>query len=201
MKVANNRLSADGSKFGVKFVASPNIGAKIAPKYLIIHFTAGRDAASSIDWFKNPDAKASAHLVIDRANGEVTQMVDFNVTAWHAGKSKWKTINGLNSCSIGIELDNAGQLTKSGPQFLAWFKKAYPADDVFTATDAKGAETYWHEYGEAQIESLMEVASALHTVYKFTDILGHSDIAPGRKTDPGPAFPMGSFKSRILGRA
>jgi N-acetylmuramoyl-L-alanine amidase len=201
MKVANHRLQADGSKFTVGFTPSPNKGGAMSPKYLIIHFTAGGGAASSIEWFKNPAAKASAHLVIDRSNGAITQMVDFNTVAWHAGKSKWKTINGLNSCSIGIELDNAGQLTKSGAQFLSWFKKPYPADDVFTATDAKGNATHWHEYSEAQIAALLEAAAALHAAYNFTDILGHSDIAPGRKTDPGPAFPMGSFKAKILGRS
>jgi N-acetylmuramoyl-L-alanine amidase len=167
---------------------------------LIIHFTAGRDAASSVSWFRDPAAKASAHLVIDRVNGEITQMTDFNVAAWHAGKSKWRAINGLNNHSIGIELDNAGQLTRSGSQFLSWFKKAYPPQDVFTHSDAKGNETHWHEYTETQIDSLIEAAAALHASYGFTDILGHSDIAPGRKTDPGPAFPMASFKAKILGR-
>lgn len=201
MKVANHRLQADGSQFNVKFTASPNKGGAMVAKYLIIHFTAGRSAASSVDWFRNPAAKASAHLVIDRANGEITQVVDFNATAWHAGKSKWKTITGLNACSIGIELDNAGQLTKSGAQYLAWFKAPYAAEDVFTALAADGKETYWHEFSEPQMESLLRAASALHAAYNFADILGHSDIAPGRKTDPGPAFPMGSFKSRILGRA
>lgn len=201
MKVANHRLQADGSTFKIDFVASPNKGGAIAPRYLIIHFTAGSSAASSVAWFKNPQAKASAHLVIDRGTGAITQMVDFNVTAWHAGKSKWKTINGLNGHSIGIELDNAGQMTKSGSQFLSWFKKPYPADDVFTFTDSKGGVTYWHEYGEAQMASLLEAAAALHATYNFTDILGHSDIAPGRKTDPGPAFPMASFKAKILGRS
>lgn len=201
MKVVSHRLQPDNSAFKVKFDASPNKGGTMTPKYLIIHFTAGGSAASSVNWFKNPAAKASAHLVIDRSNGEVTQMVDFNTVAWHAGKSKWKTVNGLNSCSIGIELDNAGQLTKSGSQYLAWFKTAYPAEDVFTSTDAKGRATYWHEYSEPQIASLLEVASALHAQYNFTEILGHSDIAPGRKTDPGPAFPMASFRSRIIGRA
>lgn len=201
MKIANHRLQPDGSAFKVNFVASPHKGGVMTPKYLIIHFTAGGGAASSVDWFKNPAAKASAHLVIDRSNGDITQMVDFNTVAWHAGKSKWKTVNGLNACSIGIELDNAGQLTRSGSQFLAWFKTPYPADDVFTATDAKGKETYWHEYSAPQMDSLLQAASALHAQYNFTDILGHSDIAPGRKTDPGPAFPMGSFRSRLLGRA
>lgn len=201
MKVVNHRLQPEGSAFKIGFTASPNKGGALAPKYLIIHFTAGGSAGSSINWFKNPAAKASAHLVIDRNTGDITQMVDFNAVAWHAGKSKWKTITGLNSCSIGIELDNAGQLTRSGSQYLAWFKTPYPAEDVFTSTDAKGKESYWHEYSEKQMASLLEAASALHAQYNFTDILGHSDIAPGRKTDPGPAFPMASFKARILGRA
>ena len=57
------------------------------------------------------------------------------------------------------------------------------------------------EYPQAQIDAAVRVASALHTAYHFTDILGHEDVSPGRKVDPGPLFPMNSFRSIVLGRA
>ena len=61
-------------------------------------------------------------------------------------------------------------------------------------------ETGWQIYPEKQIEAAIEVASALHEKYGFADILGHDDVAPTRKVDPGPAFPMMSFSSIVLGR-
>ena len=71
-----------------------------------MHYTAGASAESSIDWLTNPDARASAHVLIAR-DGGITQLVPFDRRAWHAGRSRWKDRTGLNGWSFGIELDNA----------------------------------------------------------------------------------------------
>ena len=76
MKIVNHRLREDDGR-ALGFVVSPNKGGKIEHKYLVIHYTAGRSAESSVNWFANPEAKASAHLVIGR-DGSVTQQVPFN---------------------------------------------------------------------------------------------------------------------------
>ncbi len=204
MKVINHRLVQDDGK-PYPFERSPNQSSgTITPRFLIIHYTAGRSAESSVSWFKNPDAKASAHLVIGR-DGSITQMVGFNRKAWHAGKSRWGDIVGLNSHSIGIELDNAGELThKAGGGWTAWFGKTYDDTDVVVANhkhDAPGtAPSGWHAYTEAQLDALMDVVAVLQAKYKFEAVLGHDDIAPGRKRDPGPAFPMASVTARHEGR-
>lgn len=201
MKISNHLLVGEDGE-AVSFVKSPNYSADISPIYLIMHYTAGTTAEGAVSWFQNPDAKASAHLVIDR-NGAIIQMVPFNRRAWHAGKSKWGNLDGMNQYSIGIELVNAGKLRKkSSGEWINWSNKVIPDEDVTLATH-KGelSEAGWHEYTEAQIETAAKVGTLLHSAYNFTDILGHDDVSPGRKVDPGPLFPLDSFRSKVLGRA
>jgi len=203
MKINKHRLvRADGTP--MPFVATPNMGGVIEPVYLIIHYTAGSSADGSIAWLRNPQAQASAHLVIGR-DGSITQMVPFNRCAWHAGKSQWGGRSGLNNFSIGIELDNAGRLERVGSRWLAKAsKRAYADDDVLVANhkqDKPGTPPGgWHEYTEVQIEATLAVGLLLAQRYALKDVLGHEDIAPGRKTDPGPAFPLPSLRARLFGR-
>jgi N-acetylmuramoyl-L-alanine amidase len=203
MKIANHRLvNDDGSP--CRFQASPNMGGPLAAEYLVMHFTAGSSAESSIRSLCDKNAKASAHIVIGR-DGGVTQLVPFNRVAWHAGISRWEGREGMNQYSLGIELDNAGRLTRVGSQWQSWFKKIYPDNEVLVANhkhDAPGLPpSGWHAYTEPQIAAALDVAGLLVQKYSLHDVVGHEDIAPGRKTDPGPDFPMASFRSRLFGRA
>ena len=108
MKIDNHRLIADNGQ-PVRYVETPNHGGVMTPEYLVMHYTAGSSAESAVAWLCNPEAKASAHLVIGR-DGSITQLAAFNRSAWHAGQSRWAGRNSLNAFSIGIELDNAGKL-------------------------------------------------------------------------------------------
>lgn len=156
-------------------------------RFLVIHFTAGASAKSSIDWWRKPEAKgANAHIVIDR-DGTIYQCRPFNKTCGHAGVSKWKDpktgvlYEGLNSCSIGIELANGGDT------YPTKFSNRKP-------TRAKhkhgGPEKDWESYPETQIDACRKVAKILCQRYNLDDVIGHEDIARGRKNDPGPVFPM-----------
>jgi len=195
MKIRNHRLQ------GVTYVETPNKGGPIEPQYLVFHFTAGRNAQASIDWLRNPQAQASAHLVVGR-DGSITQLVPFNLKAWHAGASHWEGLTGLNSYSIGIEMDNAGRLTKVGTTYRSWFQAEYPEEEVLQAKHKFEQDlSYWHTYTEAQIEKALELALILVKTYELRDIVGHDDIAPGRKNDPGPAFPLGNIRARVFGRS
>ena len=200
MQITRHKLlKDDGSP--VAFEASPNTKGKLEPRYLVIHYTAGRSARESIDWFLNPAAKASAHLVIGR-DGKITQQVAFDRIAWHAGESRWQDLVGLNKYSIGIELDNAGRLSFTGTKWRAWFGGTYDQDQVLLATHKnETSPSGWHVYTEKQLDATVEVARLLMQTYELIDVLGHEDIAPGRKADPGPAFPMQSFKARVIGRS
>ena len=174
----------------------------IKPKYLVMHFTAGSSFESSVSALTSPDLKASAHLVIGRDGASVAQLVPLNKGAWHAGVSSWQGIEGLNRHSIGIELDNAGALERHGSKWRAWFGKEYPGTEVLEARHRnESAMRGWHIFPPRQIETALAIARLLVNTYGLLDVIGHDDIAPTRKTDPGPAFPMASFRAMVLGRA
>ncbi|HKK38190.1 MAG TPA: N-acetylmuramoyl-L-alanine amidase [Cryomorphaceae bacterium] len=168
------------------------------PDSIVIHYTAGSSASGSAAWLKRPEVKASAHLVIGR-DGSVFQIVPFNIQSWHAGVSAYGGRSGYNRYSIGIELDNAGFLTKTGNVFRATFGRTYSADEVLKAKHRhEGKERYWHTYTEAQINTCREICELLIDHYGVKEIVGHDEISPGRKQDPGPAFPMNEFRNDLL---
>jgi N-acetylmuramoyl-L-alanine amidase len=147
LSIEDDRLVGEG----VAFVETPNKGGDLTPRYLVFHYTAGRSAQSSISWLTNPKVNASAHLVLAR-NGTITQLVPFNVKAWHAGISHWDGLSGLNSYSIGIEMDNAGWMQKVGNKYQAGFGTLYAEDQVVYAKHRLDDEPrWWHAYTEVQI--------------------------------------------------
>ena len=151
--------------------------------------------------FLNPTAQASAHLVI-AADGAVTQCAPFNVVTWHAGRSQWKGLHGLNQFSIGIEIVNGGRLERRGEKWTCPVDKVtIPDDDVVMAMHKNETQVAaWHEYTSKQLEVSLQIAAALVSHYGLQDVLGHDDISPMRKSDPGPAFPMSSFRAKAMGR-
>src|SRR5882672_10600458 len=107
--ISNHRVG------GTPFKPSANHGRGFAagfPDALIIHFTAGASAESSAAWLCNPQAKASAHVVVAR-DGSIIQLVPFDTVAWHAGASSYGGRSGYNQYSIGIETDYPGRLTRT----------------------------------------------------------------------------------------
>ena len=140
-------------------------------KYVIIHYTGMQSEIESINRLKNPRFKVSCHYLINR-KGKITQMVKDRNIAWHAGKSKWKKFKDLNHCSIGVELVNRGH--KFGYQ----------------------------DYSKNQINSLLKLCKNLKRKYsiKKENFLGHSDIAPLRKIDPGEKFPWKKLSKHNVGR-
>ena len=111
------------------------------------------------------DLKVSSHLLVDR-QGEITQFVDLNKRAWHAGESAWKGKKGCNDFSIGIELEGSDS----------------------------------QSYEQAQYSSLVGLVARIFGFYPRIDIdsiVGHSDVSPGRKTDPGPFFDWDYLRAEI----
>jgi N-acetylmuramoyl-L-alanine amidase len=180
----------------------PGGGIMEIRRFLVIHFTDGATALSSVSWWRNPKAKgANAHVVIDR-DGTIYQCRPFNRTCGHAGPSKWKDPNtgitylGLNTCSIGIELANGG-CDEPGPDGYDWAKKQPWFKGIKAAHKNGGPVVEWEAYPQAQLDACFEVSKLIVARYKLDDVVGHDDISPGRKIDPGPAFPMAELRAAV----
>ena len=196
--IQNHRLTGPD----VSFRQTPNVGGALKPRFVLLHYTAGRNLESSVESLctKKPQGNASAHLVLGR-DGRIVQLAAFNAVTWHAGASQWGGFDGLNHHAIGIEMDNAGLLHLEGERYVSWFGKTCPADEVHVAEHRHGGGPRpWHGFTEAQIGRALELCELLVAHYGLEDVLGHEDVARGRKVDPGPAFPLAAVRSRALGR-
>jgi N-acetylmuramoyl-L-alanine amidase len=198
MHVQRHRLYEDDDT-PVPFLASPHQSDGFEPRYLVIHYTASLAIGSTVTWFLDRDARASAHVVVGR-DGRTVQMVPFDCCAWHAGASEWDGVQNLNAHAFGIELVNAGALERtSAGDWIDWTGRRVPDGDVIVARHKHEAiDRGWHAFTPRQVERALAVAKALHGHYGFDAVLGHDDIAPGRKIDPGPAFPMARFASDVF---
>ena len=157
-----------------KLNLSPNfsnkIRAKTQIKYIVFHYTGMQSGIESINRLTDIKSKVSCHYYIGRT-GEILQMVKDNRTAWHAGKCKWNNLKDLNDKSIGIEIEN------------------------------KGHKFGYQNFTNLQIRSLIHLCKKLRNKFKIKDenFLGHSDIAPLRKIDPGEKFPWKKLSKFKIG--
>ncbi len=192
-------------KSPVTQISSSFVGGRFrqSPKIVVIHFTGGGSARSSAEWFRSPqNAGSSAHVVIDR-DGSVIQCVSFDKIAWHAGKSRWGALVGLNQYSYGVELANWGDLKSSGSEWSS--HTGLRISDPFIATHRNGnpdgspGPIGWEPYPEAQLSTATALMQLLVEGFGVKEVVGHDDIAPTRKWDPGPAFDMLRFRTRVFG--
>lgn len=140
---------------------SPNLDARRAPPDMIVlHYTGMVTGEAAIARLRDPEARVSAHYVVEE-DGRLFRLVPEERRAWHAGQGSWQGETDVNAVSIGIEIVNPG-----------------------------------HEFGyrgfpEAQVATVLALVADIRTRWSVTDarIVGHSDTAPHRKTDPGELFP------------
>lgn len=179
-----------------KFEQSPNItrGRSTDVDTIVLHYTLGPTLESAVSWFKNPVSRASAHYLISR-DGKIIQMVLDEDTAWHAGKSSFNGRQRVNNFSIGIELVNWGILKVLGKdEFRAWPGKYTREYDIskFGKPEFKRGK-WWPPFSKEQIDACIELCQNIRIRYPSITsnrIVGHSDIAPKRKKDPGPLCPI-----------
>ena len=127
---------------------------------LLMHYTGMKSAEEAIGRLCDDQAKVSAHYAVDEA-GTITQMVDENRRAWHAGISHWAGQDAINDCSIGIEIVNPGH------------------------------EFGYQPFPKIQMDAVIDLSRGIlerHPAITPSRVIGHSDVAPGRKLDPGELF-------------
>ena len=140
---------------------SPNFDERTTPITMaVIHYTEMKPVETALERLTDPEAKVSAHYLITE-EGEVIRLVPEEKRAWHAGASYWRGTKDVNSASIGIELDHPGH--------------------------ALG----YREFSDAQFEALVPLLARIVKDYDIprANVVGHSDVAPLRKVDPGELFP------------
>jgi len=139
---------------------SPNFDERDQPvSMVVLHYTGMQDAASAIQRLRDPEARVSAHYVIAE-DGQILRLVAEDKRAWHAGQSYWRGQIGVNGCSVGIEIVNPGH------------------------------EFGYRPFPEEQMDALTPLLADIvrrHGVAP-ANVVGHSDIAPARKQDPGELF-------------
>jgi N-acetylmuramoyl-L-alanine amidase len=146
----------------IEIQASPNHDARTTElSHIILHYTDMDSAQAALERMCDPAAKVSAHYLIHR-DGQIVQLVEESRRAWHAGVASWRGESDMNSASIGIELDHQGH-------------------------DAQGQMA---AFPKAQRKALYALLKDIITRNNLDPrhVIGHSDIAPGRKVDPGEAF-------------
>ncbi|HEY0326002.1 MAG TPA: N-acetylmuramoyl-L-alanine amidase [Allosphingosinicella sp.] len=144
---------------------SPNHDARSRPiSMIVLHYTDMLSAEEAIDRLCDPEAGVSAHYLVTRT-GEVVRLVPEERRAWHAGRSYWRGLTNVNDDSIGIEIDNPGHSNGYEP------------------------------FPEAQIDALIRLVADIKQRHNITrgNVVGHSDVAPARKRDPGELFPWGQL--------
>ena len=161
------------SSVAAKVFPSPNHGERKdgrRPDLLVLHYTGMPDEGEALQWLCNPMSQVSAHYFVF-GDGRVLQLVPEGRRAWHAGVSSWDGEADINSCSIGIEIANPGHPGGLPP------------------------------FPDRQIEGVAALAKDIVTRWRIpaTRVLAHSDVAPGRKLDPGEAFPWQRLHAAEVG--
>lgn len=187
----------------VEWAPTNNKGGRIEPRIIVVHGTASRiEKGSAVSWLQNPKSRVSAHFVIER-DGTIVQMVDCNLKSWHCDPSEWNGIKNCNNFSIGIELVEPGRLRKVNSTTLtAWYKSSWPIDEAEEIDSPQHNKPgFWWRFEPAQIEACRALVTALAAAYTtIEDVVAHYEIAPGRKEDPSPTFPMADLKAILADR-
>lgn len=202
-EIKNHRLFYKKRLLEYRLTPNRTKNVTIKPEGILLHDTAGRlDGSTTVEWFLNPRARASAHLVVHR-DGKVTQMAPFNRKTWHAGKSSLNGRPGVNNFSVGIEIVNPGILEPiGGGKYRAWFGEVYSAADhvILEKTTVEHGSGGWMDYSAEQLFTLESVCSVLFEKYELSWIWGHWKVSPGRKVDTNPLFPLRHLQAKVMGR-
>lgn len=192
IEIRDHRVVVDGKPCAYR--ATPNQSGTIRPEGVILHDTGALNAEGSIAWLCNPEAKASAHVVISR-DGVITQLAPLNAKCWHAGVSRWNGRANVNGFAIGIEISNPGKLAKTAAGYVNDIKvKVGAKEDVQHVATPQHGDGFWLAYTPAQVAAVTALCRAIAATYGVKFISTHYEIAPGRKIDVNPRFPLAQVR-------
>jgi N-acetylmuramoyl-L-alanine amidase len=194
-----NQITYGPDGRALRVVGTRNVGQMTEPRFIVLHFTGTGTLQGAVDWFRRPEAQNSAHVIVGR-DGEVVQMAPFSLATWHVGASQWQGLNGLNRYSVGIDLVNWGRLARRGGRWVAPNDEEVPASEVLEVRDPRTGQVQgWQRFTPRQVEVVANLARALVREYPtISEVLAHSQVSPGRKEDPGPAFPIADVRRVAL---
>ncbi len=157
----------------IEFIASPNHGPRpdgIPVDMLVLHYTGMARPGAALAWLCRPESEVSAHYLVEE-NGAVYQLVAEERRAWHAGVAAWRGQRDINGQSIGIEIVNPGH------------------------------EFGYRAFPQAQVETVVALCQDIMGRHPIVprNVVGHSDVAPGRKQDPGELFPWQDLAAAGIG--
>ena len=158
---------------GADVRVSPNFSVRapgFSPNMIVLHYTGMQSGAAAEAWLCDTASQVSSHYLVHE-DGRVVQMVREADRAWHAGKSSWRGVTDINSCSVGIEIVN------------------------------RGHEFGYDDFPQAQMDGVIRLCQNIKSRHcvPAERVLGHSDVAPGRKVDPGEKFDWARLAASGLG--
>lgn len=160
-----------------------DMGGPLNADMVIVHYTATKTFSNAFDWLRRKDSVyVSAHKLIG-TDGHIEQIVPTTRIAYHAGVSAWEGRTALNRYAIGVELVNPGYMDPVAPAVGWSFMRA--------AHRNGGPVRSWYTYPPAQIDALLILLDQIG----LQKVIGHDHCAPGRKLDPGPAFPWSRLEA------
>lgn len=203
-EIKDDLLFKDGKQVPQVFTKRKRLTKLRSNPDLVIHYTVGEHFQSMVAALSKEGAgHGSAHIVLGR-DGEITQVEDFKTILWHAGKSYWKGRYNLNKSSIGIEVCCQGWLNERrsdgywrqswGNYRSRWHSPNeieighHPDPATYIPTKGQGSKAgtpAWAQYTDKQIEVLKALVPVIQKHYNVREVVGHDDISPQRKQDPG----------------
>lgn len=199
MRIENHRLLSATPDFKPEYQAD-EWGGPLKAELLVIHYAVTESAGATA---RVLDARqyVSCHLTIDKT-GRIIQQVPFDRIAYHAGKSSYRGRQDVGRFSIGIEVSNPGPLLKMPDgSFETTYGKRWEGGVVEAWHDNDKHKQGWHfwaEYSQTELDLCAHIGELLRLEYGLTDVVGHDEIAPGRKSDPGPAWPMAWLRETLF---
>lgn len=195
MRIVNHELICEDGDPVKLTKLKPGLRPEIVPEVVVAHYAVTHSLDATV---AAQQARGYwAHLSIDgwseagRSEMHIVQQLPFNRRGSHAGESIWNERRGVNNFSVGVEIANPGPLVMTADGLKTTYGKRWDEADAIETGPLPGYPalwTHWAKYSAEEIAMFTTIVLALKERYPIKAVVGHQEIAPKRKFDPGPAF-------------